>query len=75
MGKLFILSASLVKYEPGKTITSIMQGYRLSESEDAAKGSFLTAVMAERPGFPICEILCLEIPEATIRAALSEGEP
>ena len=59
MGKLFILSASLVKTATNATLTSVMQGYRLTENEDEAKGAFLSAVMAEKPDFLIAEILCL----------------
>ena len=70
MEKLYILAASLVKSEPGRTATSLMQGWRLSSSEDAAKGAFLSTVMAEKPDFCIAQLLTMEIPESVLRAAL-----
>lgn len=66
MGKLYLLSASLIKSEPGKTVHSLMQGYRVSDSEDAAKGGFVDAVMAEKPGFAISQLLCMAVPDEAI---------
>lgn len=63
---LFILSAAIIKSEPGQMVYSHMQGYRVSESEDEAKGKFITAVMDEKPGFSISGLLCMAIPEETI---------
>ena len=74
MGKLYMLSASVIKSEPGKTTHSLMQGYRVCESENEAKGYFVSSVMEEKPGFAIQQLLCMEVPDAAI-AALESKEP
>lgn len=68
--RLWLLSASVRKEVPGANITSHLHGYRLCASEDEARGSFLTCVMAEKPGFALTEMLCSTVPDDALRAAL-----
>ena len=48
---LWVVSASVSKSAPESTVNSHMSGYRVAASEDEARGSFFSAVMAEKPGF------------------------
>ena len=66
MSGLYILSASLVRPEPGQTAISMMQGYRHAENEDEARGSFVAAVMKEKPDFSISQLLVMRIPDEHI---------
>lgn len=74
MNKLFILSASVSKSEPGRTIHSLMQGYRACEGEDEAKGSFVSAVIREKPGFSILQLLCMAVPDDALSALTSNTD-
>jgi hypothetical protein len=60
--KLFILAAMVTKQDGLRTVMSSMQGYRVRATEDEAKGSFVDAVMKEKPDFSITQILCMEVP-------------
>jgi hypothetical protein len=64
--EVYVLAASLIKSEPGKSIHSLMQGYRVARSEDEAKGSFISSVMEEKPEFAISQLLCMVVPRAAL---------
>lgn len=66
MSGLYILAASLVKPDVGKTAISLMQGYRHAKNEDEARGSFVAAVMKEKPDFSISQVLVMRVPDAHI---------
>jgi hypothetical protein len=60
--KLFLLSAMVSRNTGHQTTFSHMQGYRTCESEDEAKGDFMTAVWKEKPGYAIEQMLVMEVP-------------
>lgn len=64
--KLFILSCILEKKEGFARITSSMMGYRFTETEDEATGSFIKSVNLKKPGFSIDTLLCSEVPRDEI---------
>ena len=72
--KLFLLCASLTKSGPGQVITSVMQGYRVTDDEEKAKGGFVTSVMKEKPDFSISQILCMAVPEDVIAMVSAPGD-
>lgn len=73
--KLFFLSARLMKNSGAITTHSLMSGYRFSVDEDVATGSFIKAVMKEKPNFDISQITCGEITREEIceHLGLMEG--
>lgn len=78
MSGLYILSAELMRQEHGTTAINIMQGYRLAQNEDEARGSFVATVWKEKPGFSISQLLVMMIPDEHIieahNAIFSIGE-
>lgn len=61
--KLWMLAALLVKQGPnGGSIRNMMQGYRVRETEDEARGSFVAAVFEKNPDYAIDQMLVNEIP-------------
>jgi len=58
----WILSAILTKREGDKATVSNLFGYRIRETEDEARGSFLTALMEKHPGNVIDRLAVLEVP-------------
>ena len=67
---LWIFMATVSKRSEGSYITSAILGWRINASENEAKGSFLSVVETEKPGFSIDEITCIQVPEAALRFAL-----
>ena len=73
---LYILAATLQKSVPGGCQHHQMIGYRLRQTEDEARGSFLTAVQAENPGHAIALLGCMEVPaEHVLKAAEAAANP
>ena len=72
--KLWSLSAMISKSIPGGMSHNNCLGYRVSTSEDAARGSFISWVFSEYPGFGVNNLLCLEIPRETMRSVMGLPE-
>ncbi len=64
--KLWLISAALQKQDGLKTVMSMMQGYRIRDTQDEAVGSFLAAVQKEKPDFSISQHLVMQVPDETI---------
>lgn len=73
--KLFILAARMVKDAPNGKESHLITGYRIRDSEDAAKGNFVSSIFEEKPNFCIEDLLCLQIPDEVIRVAYSMLPP
>lgn len=74
MNKLFVVAAGMTKSEGYKTINSFISGYRICKNENIAKGSFLTTVLVEKPGFSIYDLTVMEVPLDAIKEYLNLKE-
>ena len=73
--KLWMLSAMVSKSIPGGLTRTLCQGYRISASEDEARGSFVAWVFSVKPEFSIDNVLCMEIPREAMCHALGIPKP
>lgn len=67
---LWLLTASLIRREPGRVVRSLMGGYRIRATEAAARADFLAAVARSKPGFEVDDLLCMWVPSAELRHSL-----
>lgn len=72
--RLWVLGALISKQEPGMMLHNIVACYRIAATEDEARGSFFVGAQAEKPGFAVNEIVCVEIPADAMRRALGIEE-
>lgn len=68
--RMWLLAAMVSRREVSATKMSMVSGYRVTASEDAARGSFLRSVQEAKPGFSVDELNCMEIPASALRLAL-----
>lgn len=72
MRKVFALSAVMTKSEPMSQVTTLMQGWRFTETKDEALGSFLESCKEAKPGFAVLDMLAMEIPQEQIAKMAAE---
>lgn len=71
---LYILSASLRKNIPNGHLSSMMLGWRRGFTEDAAKGSFLSTIQQDKPGFSVVELLCTQVHASPVVPIAAKAE-
>ena len=74
MTALYIYAAAMSKYNPTTLTRTLVQGYRIADSEDAARGSALAAAMEFKPGFSVDDLLVMLIPTEAMQLVASGME-
>ncbi len=68
---LWYLAAMLKKSNEISTTYNMMSGYRVCDSYDEARGSFLTAVETAMPDYAVVQMTCGLIPLADLKSAMA----
>lgn len=71
---LYAGCALLVRHDAMSTTHSAVLSYRVAVSRDEAVGSIIAAAMAQKPGFAVSEVLCMEVPDDVIQTAAGNVE-
>ncbi len=61
--KLFIFSCILTRPNGSGVTIKNAQGYRYLESEDEARGIFVSSILKESPEYSISQIICMTVPD------------
>jgi hypothetical protein len=74
MKKLFTLAAVLKQENRSGFEIGLSQGYRFTETEDEAIGSFVANCLETRPGFALMQVIALEVrPEEVAKVAAEQS--
>lgn len=60
--KLFTFVAHMSRRDGLTNISSVVMGYRVMQSADEARGSFIESAFKSKPGFELVELLEQEVP-------------